>query len=786
MNNNNISIVLQSYFKTHNIRIPFPTEEQINILHKIVVEKKHTIVSSIPGSGKTTLVQYISLLRLAIQSQNNSIKVNGEKRLEKINSNYEIDTLVLMYNKVLSLESQKKFKKSKCKNVKCQTIHSFAYTNYKTQNRSYDDTLLLDILKDNTMPINEFDYSLIIIDEFQDATDVLFRFVEKIIADNINDSPVILIMGDPLQELYSFRGADSRFMTLAQDVMLGGKLTFEKMKMSYTNRCPENICKFINTCYYGLNSKFEIMKSKKQGGKIRVCIGSLEKIIIQELKLLKINSVIFSMEDVMIIVPSLKNIGRLKSILSKNGIHVIVSDSEHINSKTTKDKVLITTFHGSKGLEKRVCFVSNFSTDYYKYYAVDFDQDVIPNTFYVALSRSSEYLYLIRNSSSEFPRWCNIDVLKELNSQNIIQLYEEPLQKIKCGSNDDSSINTMNEIKNKNICVTELTKNLSTDFKQEFSKIVKFNVLQKRSYNIDYPDVLCTNSSKNKTFFYDNGYKLYENISKYVGSSISIIFQFYLYYKQKRKGLVKNKYPLILDYIDECIYNMKTHNNNDNDNDKNKSININAFTKYYDKHIKSSENESIDFIDVLYYIVLYDSICSNDISILNQIRYLRNNITDIFSIPHESHGDDEDEMENNYDNSKLMTNLVEVCDIDYEAVFEYQVSCEIFNKNIIGKIDILCDNHIVIELKFKNSLDVEDLVQLFLYYCIMTISKPKLQYSYQIFNAKTGEKYALKYISFEKMKYLLNILINENKSNTQFKKLSNAEFIEKYKKEYYL
>jgi len=263
-----------------------------------------------------------------------------------------------------------------------------------------------------------------------------------------------------------------------------------------------------------------------------------------------------------------------------------------------------------------------------------------------------------------------------------------------------------------------------------------------------------------------------------------------LYYKQKRKGLVKNKYPLILDYIDECIYNMKTHNNNDNDNDndndKNKSININAFTKYYDKHIKSSENESIDFIDVLYYIVLYDSICSNDISILNQIRYLRNNITDIFSIPHESHGDDEDEMENNYDNSKLMTNLVEVCDIDYEAVFEYQVSCEIFNKNIIGKIDILCDNHIVIELKFKNSLDVEDLVQLFLYYCIMTISKPKLQYSYQIFNAKTGEKYALKYISFEKMKYLLNILINENKSNTQFKKLSNAEFIEKYKKEYYL
>lgn len=745
-----IQNILYTYIQEHNIKIPNPTNSQFNILNVVFNDKCNVIVNSIPGSGKTTLIQYISLLDQSTNSQTSYTSHN-------INKHRNI--LVLMYNKGLCVESKQKFKKNKCNNIQCQTIHSFAYNNYKSRNKSYDDTLLLDILRDNPSPIFDFNYSMIIIDEFQDATPILFKFIQKILIDNLHDNPQIIVMGDPLQELYKFRGADSRFMTLASDVFLGGRYNFKSLRMEYTNRCPQEICRLINVCYFGYDSKFQIMKSHKTGGKIRVCIGHQNKIIIDEINLLKNNGVKFNMEDIMIIVPSLKNIQKLKNILASNGIYIIVSDSEHLDSKTTKNKVLITTFHGSKGLERKICFVTNFSTDYYKYYATDFDPEIISNTFYVALSRTTEYLYLIRNSNSEFPNWCSRSTLELLKNEGTIELYDEPIRKSLIIKEDENE-----EIKNNTVNVTELTKNLSNEFKEKFSEYVKFIKLCSPSKQFQYDDVMCTNFSLNSTNFYQNGFSIYENISKYIGQAVIILFELYLYDKQQSKNTHKNRKPYILDYIDDEIHEMKKLYPEGN-----------VYTRYYNHFLKNS-NEYTSFKDIIYYCILRDSLKNNDISILNQIKYLKK-VPDLFDIS------DNDEIDvfigDNYQGSKLISILESIVDDTNYCVFEKSIMCSIFNKTIVGKIDVVCDDSRIIEFKFKNTLELEDFVQLFLYQIILKLNDPHKYYHYEIFNAKTKEHYYMKSIDFDKSIELLKLIIFPSVNTIQ--NLTNEEFINIYK-----
>lgn len=765
---NNIHNHLNNYIEQRKIKIPQPTTEQYHILNQIFTHKNNVTISSCPGSGKTTLIQFISLLDLSLSSTSSSTSTSSTSLSTSSISYNEIfqnhNILVLMYNKALAVESGKKFRKNKCKNIRCQTIHSFAYNNYRTKNRSYDDTLLLDILEENTSPITEFDYSMIIIDEFQDATPILFNFVQKIIIDNINDSPQIIVMGDPLQELYKFRGADSRFMTLAKEVFLNGRLHFDSLQMSYTNRCPQNICRLINVCYNGPDSKFHVMKSNKPGGNIRVCIGSMQKIIIDELKLLKQKSVDFSMEDVMIIVPSLKHIQNLKNTLSRNGIYVVVSDSECLDLKTTKNKVLITTFHGSKGLERKICFVTNFSNDYYKFYATDHDPEVISNTFYVALSRSNDYLYLIRNSYSEFPLWCPREYLERLKNEGVLQLYDEPLTKQFIVNENQDNFDEKKNI----VSVTELTKNLSNEFKQEFGNIVKFTQLKQKSTLYKYDDVICTNYSTKTTDFYLNGYKIYENISKYIGQSVTIFFELYLYNKQQTKNKKKNRDPRIIDSIDNTIEEiLKLYPEG------------NSYTRYYKKFL-SETNYITTFKDILYYCVLREGLNSDDITVLNQIKYLHK-IPDVFEVPYDDNVDTEIDsgVGDNYENSKLICCLESIIDDDHESHFEQPISCLFLNKTINGKIDVICNNHRVIEIKFKNSLDIEDYVQLFLYSVIMSINK-RGHYNYELYNAKTNEHFFMRKIDNDQITKLMKLLLYPTKN--EIFKLTDSEFIEKYRK----
>jgi hypothetical protein len=97
---------------------------------------------------------------------------------------------------------------------------------------------------------------------------------------------------------------------------------------------------------------------------------------------------------------------KIANKIIKNRNHrIYVSDSDRpINEKVIDNKICITTFHSVKGLERKVVIVINFDNSYFTLpFGGDYDSTKLPNTFYVAMTRTSKLLYLI--NGQQYPRF---------------------------------------------------------------------------------------------------------------------------------------------------------------------------------------------------------------------------------------------------------------------------------------------------------------------------------------------------------------------------------------------
>lgn len=72
-----------------------------------------------------------------------------------------------------------------------------------------------------------------------------------------------------------------------------------------------------------------------------------------------------------------------------------ISEETALDEKVIEGKVCVTTFHQSKGLERKVAVVFSFSKLYFDFYAKDAVSTVCANTLYVAATRASELLIVI-------------------------------------------------------------------------------------------------------------------------------------------------------------------------------------------------------------------------------------------------------------------------------------------------------------------------------------------------------------------------------------------------------
>ena len=89
-----------------------------------------------------------------------------------------------------------------------------------------------------------------------------------------------------------------------------------------------------------------------------------------------------------------------KSVGSGSGI-IIDAENGYIVTNAhvieLKGKIVFSTFHQSKGRERKVVLVFNFDQSYFKYYGKELDPNVCPNELYVATTRAQEHLSLFHH-----------------------------------------------------------------------------------------------------------------------------------------------------------------------------------------------------------------------------------------------------------------------------------------------------------------------------------------------------------------------------------------------------
>ena len=405
--------------------LPTISPEQQQVITEL--ENNHNvIVNSVAGSGKTTsnlhIAQYFSTQKI----------------------------LLLTYNAKLKIETREKIDALQYKNIETHSYHSFCVKYYDSS--CYTDSEIIALLKKNTLCKKSFHYDLIILDEAQDISPVYFRLICKIFQDNQIRNPQMVVLGDEKQSIFDFNKADQRFLTLADQIFLFNDKSWKTCKLSQSFRITFEMSEFINHILLKSN---RIVSKKISQVKPRYVIGnSFGDMIFKEIEYyLEMG---YFAKDIFILTPSINK-------KEKSPIRIL------------ENKLVFSTFHQSKGLERKVVLVINFDNSYFQYYKKKANPFVCPNELYVATTRSLEHLSLIHHYENEFLPFLNVEELPRYCT--LVQLC-----KMKTGKKKELTAATENQI-----AVCDLMKHLPQDVLDDCYNMLNIETIKAASKCINIP-----------------------------------------------------------------------------------------------------------------------------------------------------------------------------------------------------------------------------------------------------------------------------------------------------------
>lgn len=395
--------------------IPPASVEQLAVI--IGLETANVIVDSVAGSGKTT-----TNLHIAKHFANDKI-------------------LLLTYNKKLQLETKQRVKTGNITNLDIYTYHGFANTKY---DGCFSDCDMLKLLNDDAMIAESFAYNIIILDESQDITPTLYRFICRVLLDN-QSAYKLCLLGDKYQSIYGFNGADERYLTHADKLFnlqvcknIGTVDPFIKVNLSTSYRLTDMMSGFLNDCIF----QHQRINTVKSGAKIRYvnCDIYNTQVITNEFNLLKTAG--YKDDDIFILAPSIKTSGNKPSPIRhfanslaymRNNIYIPASDDSQLDEKTLHNKVVFSSFHQAKGLERKAVILFGFDVSYFEYYNKTANPDVCPNELYVALTRAKERLIILHHydheSFSFLDKTCIDNYCEMIETAEFLDDFGEPIDR---------------------------------------------------------------------------------------------------------------------------------------------------------------------------------------------------------------------------------------------------------------------------------------------------------------------------------------------------------------------
>jgi len=677
------------------------SDEQQCILDT-VKEGHNVMVDAVAGTGKTTLI-------LSIAREMPDTKI-----------------LQLTYNASLRKDVKETVEKNDIQNLTVHTYHSLAKRYYLST--GYTDTEIRRLLFKN-MPLKEVSpkYDMIVLDECQDMTLLYFQLMVKFIKD-IDCNIQLLILGDYMQGLYDFKGADIRFLTLADQVWDGlTNLTtpgFQKRTMKMSFRITNQMRNFVNDVMLGEDR----MNSCREGNivtYVRNSRSNISRVVYGEITKLLENGV--NPSEIFVLGGSVKgansNIRRLENTLVEKDVpcHVPMLEGDKIDDRVIDGKVVFSTFHSVKGRQRKYVFVVGFDNAYFRFNARTLPRDVCPNTLYVAATRATQGLYLLESDNYatdrplEFLKKSHIE-MKKCDYINFKGHHQTIFQ-----DEEDMNIND-NLVKKHRITPTELVKFISESVIETISPIIDRIFIKEtdETITLDIPSVIETKK----------GY--FEEVSDLNGIAIPCVYYDYLKEAFSETEEEFDNIPrgnVLFDVIDNAIDNMR--------------MNDHIFLK----EIVNSLPEKIETINDYLYVAnvsvavqetLYFKLKQIDRDEYNwltddMVLACKNRLRDVIG------PDCENTMPSVED-----TIIHESHEEQHEKIDEYlsTIFDETQQFRFTGRVDLISET-IAWELKCTSEITVEHLVQVIIYAWLW-----KMRHSYteeyeekvfKIFNIKTGE-----------------------------------------------
>jgi len=515
------------------------SEEQL-LIYNHVNEGKNVIVDAIAGSGKSTTIIHIAQLL-------------PQKKF-----------LHVTYNSMLRKEFKQKVVSLKLENIEVHTYHSLAVKYFIST--AFTDTGIREILNSGILPSITLPlFNIVVLDECQDMTRLYYNFIRMFISLIINvnknikerpfhktqypcSPPQLLFLGDYMQCLYEFKGADWRFLTLAREIWSyfphypPESFVHCSLKTSY--RITNQMSAFVNNAMLG-EKRMNACREGLPVVYIRNNRYNLEKIIIHHIKRILDEGDLPS--DIFILAPSVKgtfsNVRRLENLLVDSGIpcHVPMFENERIiDEKVINGKIVFSTFHSVKGRQRKYVFVMNFDNSYFTYNARNLPTTICPNTLYVATTRATHKLYLLEINQRVTDR--PLDFLKlshsQMNQTDYIDfkgtpqaVFYEETKNNKEGTNEDKT-------PIRRVTPTDLIKFLPESVIESVTPLLKKIIVKITPLN---PAPAPTEIDVSSVVSLKNG--MYEDVSDLNGVAIPAIYCDYI---QNKTGVDTNNTPNIL------------------------------------------------------------------------------------------------------------------------------------------------------------------------------------------------------------------------------------------------
>ena len=215
-----------------------PSEEQQEVITSILAGN-NVVVDACAGSGKSTTVLSCA-------------KAMPSLRFVQIT-----------FNKMLQEEVKHSVDKLHLTNIQVYTYHGLAVKYYNSS--CHNDMGIRRVLTDKSDPrVSIQPFHVMVLDETQDMTKVYYDIIWKFLID-MREPIQLLILGDEKQALYEFKGADTRFLTMAKTCwarfpnLKNKEFVAKKLQMSY--RITHPMRDFVNKGMFGN----ERIKSCKPG-----------------------------------------------------------------------------------------------------------------------------------------------------------------------------------------------------------------------------------------------------------------------------------------------------------------------------------------------------------------------------------------------------------------------------------------------------------------------------------------------------------------------------------------